>query len=65
MSFCKAKQKLESLILMYIMTLGTLWTFNVFLGKVIQLGWLEIPTKFSLSLLEELGIECIIDHDSS
>jgi len=65
MSFCKAKQKLESLILMYIMTLGKLWTFDMFLEKVIQSGWLETPTKFSLSLLEELGIECIIDHDSS
>ena len=65
MSFCKAKQKLESLILMYIMTLGTSWTFYMFLEKVIQSGWLEIPTKFSLSLLKELGIEYIIDYDSS
>ena len=50
---------------MYIMTLDTSWTFDMFLEKVIQSEWLEIPTKFSLSLLKELGIEYIIDYDSS
>jgi len=40
--------------------------FNGFLKNIIiQLEWLGISTKFFPSLLEELEIECIIDHDGS
>ena len=63
-SFCNEKQKLDILILIYVMTLGASWVFDGFLEKVIQLGWLEIPTKSSSSLLEELETEHIIDHGS-
>ena len=65
MSFCNQKQRFESLILIYVMTLGVLWTLDGFLENVIQLGWLGMPTKSFLSLLKELEIEYIIDHDSS
>ena len=47
------------------MILDTSWMFNRFLENIIQLEWLGISTKFFPSLLEELGIECIIDHGSS
>jgi len=58
-SFYKEKLKCDSLILIYIMTLGTSWMFNGFLE------WLGISTKFFPSLLEKLGIECIIDYGGS
>ena len=63
-SFYKEKQKLESLTLIYVMTLGVSWTFNGFLEKVIQLRWFGMPFKSFPSLLEVLGIEYIIDHGS-
>ena len=48
------------------MTLGTLWMFNGFLKNIIiQLEWLWISTKSFPSLLEKLGIKCIINHGSS
>ena len=39
--------------------------FNEFLEKVIQFGWSGAPTIFSPFLLDELGIEWIINHGGS
>jgi len=52
-------------MLIYVTSLSTSWTFDRFLEKVIQLEWLGMPTNSSFSLLEELGVECIIDYGSS
>jgi len=52
-------------MMIYIITLGTSWTFDGFLEKVTQLGWLGTPTKSFSSNKEELEIECIIDYGSS
>jgi len=43
------------------MTLGELLSFKGVLEKVIQSGWLGVPTKLSPSLLKELEIEWIND----
>ena len=64
-SFYKEKQKLESLTLIYIITLGASQTFDGFWEKFIQLGQFGMLTKSSSSLLEGLGIEHIIDHSNS
>jgi len=47
------------------MTLGKSSEFDRFLEKVIQLGWLEMPTNSSPSILEELGIDHMNDYSSS
>ena len=47
------------------MTLGILWIFDVFLEKVIQLGWFGMLTKSFSFLFEKLRIKYIIDYDDS
>ena len=42
-------------------TLSKSWGFVEFLENVIQLGWLGMPTNSFSSLLEELGIDLMID----
>jgi len=39
--------------------------FEEFLENIIQFGWLGTPTSSSSSLLFELGIEYMKDHDGS
>jgi len=55
----------ESLILIYKATHGELFSLVEGLENVIQLGWFRTSTSSSLFLLLELGIEWIIDQDSS
>ena len=43
-------------------TLSKSWEFDGFLENFIQLGWLGMPTNSFSSLLEELGIDHIIDQ---
>ena len=62
MSLCKEKQKEESLMLIYVTTLGESFSLEKFLEKVIQLEWFETSTN---SLLLELSIEQIVVHDGS
>ena len=47
------------------MTLGESWLLEVFLEKMIQLGWFGTPTNFSPSLFNELGINQINNHGGS
>ena len=61
----REKQRFERQLLMYMMTLGKSSEFDRFLEKVIQLGWLEMPTNSSPSILEELGIDHMNDYSSS
>jgi len=60
MSFCRERWNCKSLMFMYNMTLGELWSLEAFLEKVIQLEWFGIPTNF-----DKLGIDWIIDYSSS
>ena len=64
-SLYKKKQREESLMLIYITTLGESFSLEEFLKKVIQLGWFRTPTNFSPSLLLELGIKQIVVYNGS
>ena len=64
-SLHKEKQKEESLMLIYVMTLGESFSLEEFLEKIIQLGWFGTPTSSSLSLLLELGIEQSVVYNGS
>jgi len=65
MSFHKENWKDESLILIYDMTLGELWSLEGFLKKFIQLGWFGTLTNLSPFLFEELGMEQMKDYNGS
>jgi len=64
-SLCKEKWKEESFMLIYVTTLGKLFSLKEFLEKVIQLEWFRTPTNSSSSLLLELGKEWIVVYDGS
>jgi len=65
MSFLLEKQSCKSLMFMYNMTLGELWSLEEFLEKIIQLGWFGTPTNCSLFLFNKLGMKWIRNHDGS
>jgi len=48
-------------MLIYKITLGKLFLSDNVLKKVIQFGWLGVPTTLSSSLLVKLGIAQMID----
>jgi len=58
-SFLKEKQSYKSLMFMYETTLRKSWSFEVFLEKVVQLGWFGTPTSCSPSSIIELGMDCV------
>ena len=65
MSLHREKQKDESLMLIYVITLGKLFSIEEFLKNVIQLEWFGTSTNSSSSLLLELSVEQIVVHDGS
>jgi len=65
MSFQREKQRDESLMLTYIMTLGESYTESDSLAKVSQFGWLGIPTKGTSLQFSEQEIDLIVVQDSS
>jgi len=65
MSFQREKQSWDNLMFIYEMTLEESLLFDVFLEKVIQLGWLRAPTYCSPFSFTELGIEQMKNQGSS
>jgi len=65
MSLWSEKQRDESLMLTYIMTLEKSFTELDSLAKVSQFGWLGMPTKGTPSQFSELGIDLMVVQDSS
>jgi len=65
MSKRKKKQRGESRMLMYAVTLGEVALFNGLIVKSSQLGWWTVPMKFLLSLFAVLGTWQMMDQDSS
>ena len=65
MFFLSKKHNWRSWILMYIMTLGYLFSIFKFFKKVIYKGWLGVSTIFSLFSDNKLGIVQTADHRSS
>jgi len=58
-SLWREKQRNKIQILIQIMILGESWLWVKVLEKIIQLGWLEIPTNSLPSQLDKLGMERI------
>jgi len=65
MSFHNEKWSWDSLMLMYMITLGESSIFEKFLENIIQFGWLGILTSSSPSQFFELGNEWMKDHEGS
>jgi len=65
MSLWREKQKWDSQILIYEITLGKSLLFTVDQKKVIQLGWWGALTKCSPFLFRELEIDWINDQEGS
>jgi len=65
MSFLNENRRDESLILIYMMTLGDSLGENSSLAKVSQLGWLGTPNKGAPSGFVELGMDLRVVHDGS
>ena len=65
MFFLSKKHNWRSWILIYIMTLGYLFSIFKFFKKVIYKGWLGVSTICSLFSDNKLGIVQTADHRSS
>ena len=60
----REKWREESLMFIYMITLGESLTLEEVLKKVSQLGWFSTSTNVSPSSLIKLGIEQIVDYES-
>ena len=64
-SFHNEKWSWDSLMLMYVMTLGKSSIFDKFLENIIQFGWLDTSTSSSPLQFFKLGNKWIKDYEGS
>ena len=64
-SFHNEKWSWDSLMLMYVMTLGESSIFDKFLENIIQFGWLDTSTSSSPLQFFKLGNKWIKDYEGS